>query len=57
MSTVGVAIAGCFATSVVAVTGIAIFKGQLGGERHMAVRICGGVGGWSRLPAAKVDYM
>ncbi|KAI7843114.1 hypothetical protein COHA_003285 [Chlorella ohadii] len=30
MSTVGVAIAGCFATSVVAVTGIAIFKGQLG---------------------------
>lgn len=36
MSTVGVAIAGCFATSVVAVTGIAIFKGQLGGGR-MAV--------------------
>lgn len=31
MSSVGVAIAGGFAASVVAVTGIAVFKGQLGG--------------------------
>ena len=32
MSSVGVAIAGGFAAAVVAVTGIAVFKGQLGGE-------------------------
>jgi hypothetical protein len=32
MSSVGVGTAGFFAASVVAVTGIAMFKGQLGGE-------------------------
>ena len=41
MSTVGVAIAGCFATSVVAVTGIAIWKGQLGGGWADSAVCCG----------------
>ena len=40
MSTAGVAIAGGFAAAVVAVTGIAFAKGEVGGELHAEYRDC-----------------